>query len=448
MTTNTPTVTARLSDQAIHPLRTLDPAEPLDDLAWLDEAIGDARVVAIGESAHYNSEYYRLRHRLLRYLVQRHGFGAYAMESGFTEGWTTDSWVRGTAPAADLDQVMAGGVTSLMGLWTEMRTHLAWMRDHNSTGSPQVGFYGIDLPGSNASLLPGLDAVLGYLAQADPGFEVDPEIREAAAIFAASSPFSVPAAMSAYANLTPEQRNSQTANLADLTARLTARRLDYVARTGVESYERTLRTMRLTATLDMMIRQLPQGNQRDVMLNRDAAMADTVEWILQRADRVLLAAHNGHIQRHPTTLPGMPPTATLGMHLADRLGGDYVVIGTTAGTGRTLNTDPSEFYAGKLFQDLPAPEPGSLDALMVATSDGPFAADLRHLSPADSAAVEACTRHRIGAYYADLDALNAFDVVVHIPHVTAAEPDRAALTHTPQDVQETFAAYRATSSAD
>ncbi|MBV8932074.1 MAG: erythromycin esterase family protein, partial [Kutzneria sp.] len=85
MTTDTAAV-ARLGREAIRPLRTLDPAAPLDDLAWLDEAVGDARVVAIGESAHYNHESYLLRHRLLRYLVERHGFTAYATESGFTEG--------------------------------------------------------------------------------------------------------------------------------------------------------------------------------------------------------------------------------------------------------------------------------------------------------------------------------------------------------------------------
>ena len=89
------TSTARLSDEALMPLRTLDPTEPLDDLEWLGQAIGDARVVAIGESAHYNREFFQLRHRLLRYLVERHGFSAYAMETGFVEGWLVDNRIRG-----------------------------------------------------------------------------------------------------------------------------------------------------------------------------------------------------------------------------------------------------------------------------------------------------------------------------------------------------------------
>src|SRR5215211_4604006 len=93
---STPSTTAaRLSDTAVQPLRTLEPDDPLDDLGWLDRAIGDARVVAIGESAHYNGESYRLRHRLTRHLVERHGFTAYAMETGFVEGGLVDDWVRG-----------------------------------------------------------------------------------------------------------------------------------------------------------------------------------------------------------------------------------------------------------------------------------------------------------------------------------------------------------------
>ncbi|MGH2599384.1 MAG: erythromycin esterase family protein, partial [Dehalococcoidia bacterium] len=63
----------------------LDPRAPLDDLEPLREVIGDARVVAIGESAHYVREFYLLRHRLLRFLAERRGFAVYALEAPFTE---------------------------------------------------------------------------------------------------------------------------------------------------------------------------------------------------------------------------------------------------------------------------------------------------------------------------------------------------------------------------
>ncbi|HEX2805390.1 MAG TPA: erythromycin esterase family protein, partial [Kineosporiaceae bacterium] len=301
---NTSTVAARLSSEAVMPLRTLDPAWPLDDLEWLDEVVGQARVVAIGESAHYNRESYQLRHRLLRYLVERHGFGACVMESGFVEGWLTDDWVRGGE--SRLGEVMANGMTSLMGLWTQLRAQLEWMRQHNRAAPQPVRIYGFDLPGSNASLLPGLDAVIAYLAQAEPEFQVDPGIREAASAFAAPSAFSVPAAVAGYGQLAPETKDALTAGLAELTARMTGRRLDYLRRTTAAAFERALRSLRLTVTLDMLARAMDRGDQQGMMFNRDAAIADTVEWILGREDRIVLAAHNGHIQRWPGTMPGMP----------------------------------------------------------------------------------------------------------------------------------------------
>jgi erythromycin esterase len=162
---------------AVMALGTLDAAAPLDDLEWLDEAIGDARVVAIGESAHGNREFYQLRHRLLRYLVERHGFDAYALESGFVEGWRVNDWVHG---GDELSELLATGITFLMGLVIPMR-NLEWMREHNRSAARPVSFYGVDLAGSCVSLLPGIDAVIAYLRQADPAFEVDPSIRETAA---------------------------------------------------------------------------------------------------------------------------------------------------------------------------------------------------------------------------------------------------------------------------
>lgn len=432
---------ARLSDSAIRPLKTLDPAAPLEDLDWLDDAIGNARVVAIGESAHYNGESYRLRHRLCRYLVERHGFSAYAMESGFVEGWSVDEWLRdGGTPLGD---VMANGITSLMGLWTEQRAHLEWMREHNRTAPRPVRFYGIDVPGSGVSLRPGLDAVVAYLAEADPGYRIDPGVREPLTALAAPSAFAAPAALAGYGGLTPGARDGLTAGLADLAARVTGRRLEYVRRTGVDAYERALRSLRLTVALDGLARAILRGDQQTAMFNRDAAQADTVEWILRREERVVVAAHNGHVQRWPGTFPGVTQVTPLGMHLAERLGDGYRVIGTTSGTGRSLNVAP-DFYAGVLFADLDAPERGSLDGLMAASHDGPFAVDLRHLSTVDEEAVRGATTQRagIGAFHAPQSPLDAWDVVIHLPTVAAADPDEDALTYAPPDVQEAFARWR------
>jgi erythromycin esterase len=233
-----------------------------------------------------------------------------------------------------------------------------------------------------------------------------------------------------------------TAGLAYLSARMTARRLDYLKTTTVGAYERALRTLRSTVALDAMGHELARGDQPGMMPHRETALADTVEWVLRKEDRIVLAAHNGHVQRSHGTMPGMPPMTPMGLHLADRLGADYVVIGTTSGTGRMLNPTP-EFYTGTLFADMgEAPEPGSLDALMAASHDGPFATDLRRLSPADAATVGAVSQQRFGAYYSELNPVDAYDVIVHLPHVTPAEPDEDTLAHSPEEVRKAFSRWK------
>jgi erythromycin esterase len=109
--------------------------------------------------------------------------------------------------------------------------------------------------------------------------------------------------------------------------------------------------------------------------------------------------------------------------------------------GRTLNTG-ADFYAGKLFTDLEPPRPGSLDALMAASGDGPFATDLRRLPPADTEAVRAISQQRLGTLYCEVSPLDAYDVIVHLPHVTAAEPDDTALANSPHDVQKAFSHWK------
>lgn len=374
---------------------------PLDDLSRLDEAIGDARVVALGESSHYNRETYLLRRKVLQHLVERHGFTAYAMETGFTEARTV---------GGDLSNVLANSLTSFTGIWTEMREHLEWQR------TTDARFYGIDLGGANASLVPGLAALPG----------VSDFLTETAAAFGAESAFSAPAAFGRYTALDQSTKDALTAGIAELRARLVSER-------GVDPA--VVRSAHLVAALDLVIRAMARGDQREAMSVRDAAMADTVSWILEREGRILLAAHNGHLQRWPGVMPGMEAMTPLGLHLADRLGDDYLVIGATNGTGRTINPGP-EFFTGEFFADLPAPEPGSLDAFMGQQSDEPFAVDLRRLSAGEAGQVRAASRQRFGPFYAEIDATVAYDVIVHLPHVSEATFDAGALDASPEEVRK------------
>jgi erythromycin esterase len=86
-------------------------------------------------------------------------------------------------------------------------------------------------------------------------------------------------------------------------------------------------------------------------------------------------------------------------------------------------------------------EPGSLDALMAVSHDGPFVTDLRALSPADVRTVQCMSQQRFGTFYSELAPLDAYDIVVHLPHVTPATPDEDALNHAPDEIQTPFSRW-------
>src|SRR3954468_12844490 len=98
-----------LAAARVFELATLDPAADLEDLEPLLDSISDRiRVVAIGESVHGAHEYYALRHRLVRLLVERLNFTALAWESGFPEAFLVNAYIHDRRD--DRDHVLIDGM--------------------------------------------------------------------------------------------------------------------------------------------------------------------------------------------------------------------------------------------------------------------------------------------------------------------------------------------------
>jgi erythromycin esterase len=397
-----------------HPLRTLDPAdEDFSDLEPLREIVGDARVVAIGESAHRVHEFYQLRHRLTRFLVREMGFGAMVLESGFPEGLAVNDWVHGGP--GDRDTLLQDGVTYRFGRCREMRDQLDWMRAH------QVSFYGMDVPGSSGTTVPAIEACLPLLDDVDPAyamvirstllplFDYLPSDRSGVAWVAP--------ALQAYMALDPAVRHEITARIASFAARLQAMRVAYGGSERVEIAIRCAATARhmdafLAAMADGATRTYPAANIRD------SAMAENVEWILGREDRIVVCAANGHVQRWPFWAPPIinDKLTTVGEQLAATLGANLVVIGSAFGGG-TL----------ELYRPLPDGPPGHVETF---TEDvGPFAADTIdgalsragfpvHLTDLRGASLPGITKIMSASAEQPIDPVAAFDAMVFIESVT------------------------------
>lgn len=75
------------------PLRTTNPQAPLDDLQPLQQIIGSATIVGLGEGSHGAHEYFTMKRRVLEYLVEKMGFTLFAMEWSWSTGEQINDYV-------------------------------------------------------------------------------------------------------------------------------------------------------------------------------------------------------------------------------------------------------------------------------------------------------------------------------------------------------------------
>ena len=381
--------------EAATPLHGLKPELGDDsDLEMLREIVGEARVVCLGESAHWVSEFGRLRDRLTRFLVREMGFSAFVLESGLPEGLAVDRWVRGGS--GELADVARHGITYAMGRCEEMHTQLRWMRDWNTRQRP-VRFVGMDVPGWCANPGPGVAACLERIP-AKPGD---------AALLAAAD-FGEPArGPSPDAHDAPGVAVGLKQALTELVAR---------AETTGDQLARQCARGALTVVefLDGGLYPAPGRNLRN------EAMAENLRTLLAREQRVVVGGHNVHLQRSLS----FDGTTTLGMLLADELGCDLVVIGGLHTRGAIPDLDLAAAPDGRypLTGPTPSPpDPHTLEAALGSTGHPVQLVDLRRLP---SHALDGITATRAQSPHQtilmNIDAHRTFDAALHVHNITPA----------------------------
>ena len=149
-------------------LDTADPEAPLADLAPLHNIVGDARVVFLGESRHDAGDQFRMKHRIIRFLVEEMGFNRFAIEDSLPGDGPLNDWVLGGDGDPEVLLNRVGGWY----LWdtAEVLALVKWMRSHNlgvgDDSSAKVSYHGLDI----VDPLPARDNILRYLDRVDPSY--------------------------------------------------------------------------------------------------------------------------------------------------------------------------------------------------------------------------------------------------------------------------------------
>ena len=142
-------------------LTTVDPAAPLTDLRHLSAAVGDAKIVGLGEATHGAAEITGLKHRVLRLLVEDLGYRTVAWEEDWSLGLRINQYLR--TGEGDL----AGLVGRMSTAWrsAEVTEVLRWIRAWNADHRDDVTFVGVEAYATRPMIY---DMVEAYVAARAP----------------------------------------------------------------------------------------------------------------------------------------------------------------------------------------------------------------------------------------------------------------------------------------
>ena len=346
-------------------------AEPFDDIDGADldgllGRIGDARVVLLGEASHGTSEFYRMRARITRELIERKGFSFMAIEGDWPDAARVDHYIRHLEQPPSEWTAFARFPTWM---WrnAEVGELVEWLRRHNA-GVPEperFAFYGLDL----YSLYTSIRAVLRYLDDVDPDTAALARRR-----YGCLTPWQTDPATYGHAALTGSYRSCEEDVVRMLTD-LLERQEEYVAADG-ERFLDAMQNARLVANAERYYRSMYYGSRTSWNL-RDTHMFDTLSLLLDHhgADaKAVIWAHNSHIGDAAATEMSARGETNLGRLCREEFGEAVysVGFGTHAGTVAAASD-----WDGPMEVKIVRPSlPQSYERLMHDTGVGRFLLDL------------------------------------------------------------------------
>lgn len=151
------------------------PNHPLEnpvDLDVLLAAIGDARVVLLGEASHGTSEYYTWRAAISKRLIEEKGFDFIAVEGEWADSYRVNKFIKGeqqdSAAVVELLYQYNRWPTWMWGNY-EVASLVHWPNTYNQgkAAEAKVGFYGLDV----YCLWESMSELMPYLQNVDPSLQ-------------------------------------------------------------------------------------------------------------------------------------------------------------------------------------------------------------------------------------------------------------------------------------
>lgn len=283
-------------------------------------AIGDARIVLLGEATHGSAEFYIQRARITQRLIADKEFSAIALEAGWEPMLRANAYIHGRGTAEGAAQALHGFRHFPNWTWRnpEFADFLDQLKIHNanlSSHQTPVSLYGMDIYEAPAAIAD----VLAFLRQADPAAR--PTARRNYRCFAPYTRLErdpslygrdvVRGWMPNCAKRVASQRDAVSAlHSAQPTARSFAAAMSARAVVGAEAYYRTLYAEGGIASWNV----------------RERHLADTVDTLLERHGKLVVWAHNTHQGDARATAQAETGELSLGQLMRERHGAEAVFL--------------------------------------------------------------------------------------------------------------------------
>ncbi len=418
----------------------------------LDEIIGDARIVLIGESSHGTHEFYRARAEITKWLIEEKGFCAVAAEADWPDAYRVNRYVRGLGDDASAERALSGFERFPAWMWrnTVVRDFVDWLHAHNarrrSSDERQTGFYGLDL----YSLHRSMREVIDYLENVDPAAAA--RARERYACFDHTSADDGQAygfAAAFGAGLSCERLVIE--QLVDMQRSA----LEHARRDGLLAEDEQFYAQQNAQTVrnaESYYRAMFGGRVTSWNL-RDKHMAQTLQALLTHMDRhdgeparIVVWAHNSHVGDARATEVGSDGQLTLGQLAREHYGDASRLIGFTTYTGTVtaasewggaaerkfvrpaLNGSVEEF-----FHEVDNPEFLVSSAI---SRDAAEPLDVVRLGRAIGVIYLPATERQ--SHYYHVRPGEQFDAIIHIDETTALEPLEVTSLWVEGETPETF----------
>jgi erythromycin esterase-like protein/predicted phosphoribosyltransferase len=438
-TTGVATATIRIAETPAEVIErvAVDAPGGMPPLEALEEIIGDARIVLIGESSHGTHEFYEARAEITKWLIAEKGFCAVAAEADWPDAYRVNRYVRGLGGDGSATEALSGFERFPAWMWRNVlvRDFVDWLHAHNGRrrehGERQTGFYGLDL----YSLHRSMQEVIAYLENVDP--VAASRARDRYACFDHTSADDGQAygfAAAFGAGLSCERQAIEQLLEIHRNAMEYARRDGLVAEDELFYAQQNAQTVR---NAEVYYRAMFGGRVTSWNL-RDQHMAQTLHALLDHLDRhghkeparIVVWAHNSHVGDARATEVGSDGQLTLGQLARERYGDDSRLIGFTTYTGTV--TAASE-WGGIAERKVVRPAlNGSVEELFHESGSAAFLVS----SMISREAAEPLDVVRLGraigviylpaterqSHYYHLRPSEQFDAIIHIDKTRALEP--------------------------